>query len=122
MNSYFIARSYSRLLRGDQAAHIHLFAAESFAFLLRKTKDLSELVDEILINVLENPQLCPGIGRLFAETVKGVQKQFHSCTENVLTTLLSKLEPDCLFKSAVGTDAYGKMVSLTLIVLLFLVK
>ena len=107
----FIIRSYSPLLSGSQAAHIYHFAAESFAFLMRKTKDLSGLVDEIFLTLRENPRLCPGIGRLFAETVRGVRNQFHSCAENVLTTLLDKLEPENPFKNEATTDAHGKMVS-----------
>ena len=90
-------RSYSPLLSGNQAGHIHRFAAESFAFLVRKSKNLPNLFDYIFLHVLKNAQIVPGVGGLLAETVRGIQNQFHSCTENVVTILLSKLAPDVEF-------------------------
>ena len=84
-------------MTGNRAGHIHRFAAESFAFLIRKSKELPELCDHIFLQVLKNPQILPGVGQLLAETVRGIQNQFHSCTENVITTLLSKLAPDFEF-------------------------
>ena len=90
-------RSYSPLLTGNRAGHIHRFAAESFAFLIRKSKDLSGIFDHIFIHVLKSPQTLQGVGQLLAETVRGIQNQFHSCTENVITILLSKLAPDSEF-------------------------
>ena len=98
-NKLLFFSSYSPLLSRHQAAHIHRFAAESFAFLVRKSKNLPELFDYIFIQLLKSPQLLPGVGSLLAETVRGVQNQFHSCAENVVTILLSKLAPDVLFDS-----------------------
>ena len=92
-----IFRSYSPLLNANQAGHIHRFAAESFAFLVRKSKNLPDLFNYILLHVLKTPHVIPGVGMLFAETVRGVQNQFHSCTENVVTVLLGKLAPDAQF-------------------------
>lgn len=80
-----------------QAGHIYRFAAESFAFLVRKSKNLPDLLDDIFLHVLKNPQILPGVGSLFAETMRGIQNQFHSCTENVFTVLLSKLASDADF-------------------------
>jgi hypothetical protein len=58
---------------------------------------LPDLFDYIFSHVLKTPQTLPGVGKLFAETVRGIQKQFHSCTENVVTILLSKFAPDVEF-------------------------
>ena len=85
------------MLSGNQAGHIHRFAAESFAFLVRKSKSLPDLFDYIFLHILKDTQILPGVGRLLAETVRGIQNQFHSCTEDVVTILLGKLAPDVEF-------------------------
>ncbi len=58
---------------------------------------MPDLFDYIFMHVLKNTQILPGVGRLLAETVRGIQNQFHSCTENVVTILLTKLAPDVEF-------------------------
>ena len=101
---------YSPLLNQNQAGYLHQFAAESFSFLLRKTKDLSSLLDHIFEAVIDVPELCKGVGCLLSESVRGVQHQFHSCTERVLRILLDKLKPDECYKS--GVNGQDKVVSL----------
>ncbi|KAI8489052.1 U3 snoRNP protein [Branchiostoma belcheri] len=68
------------LLGKDHKPHIRNFAAESFAFLMRKVRDPSDFFDFIFRDLAENPDRSSGVGRLLFEMLKGVQKQFHSCT------------------------------------------
>ncbi|XP_071791922.1 small subunit processome component 20 homolog isoform X2 [Asterias amurensis] len=90
---HIVFRFYSPLLSEHQKEHIRNFAAESFAFLMRKVKDHGDLFDMMLQSLEENPDQTTGLGRLLFEMIKSVKKQFHSCTEKVLPILLSKLGP-----------------------------
>ena len=81
---------YSPLLMGEQKYYIQQFAAESFSFLMRKSKDCSKLFDIIFSTLESQPDLCQGLGFLCFEMMKGVKKQFHSATDSVLPVLFSK--------------------------------
>ena len=66
------------------------------------------------ISILFSPyylQLTEGIGQLLFEMVKGVSKQFHSCTDVVLPLLLVKLGSPRL-SSELVFQALSKMVGL----------
>ncbi|XP_064627386.1 small subunit processome component 20 homolog [Lineus longissimus] len=82
---------YAPLLRAEVRWYIRNFAAESFAFLMRKTRDWDVFFNFMLKRLESDPEEVPGVGRLFFEMMKGVKKQLHSCTEEVLTLLTSKL-------------------------------
>ncbi|XP_071941723.1 small subunit processome component 20 homolog [Antedon mediterranea] len=84
---------YQPLLEKDQKAHIRNFAAESFSFLMRKIRDPGDLFNFMFSKLNENNGLCAGLGQLLFEMIKGVVKQFHSCTEKVLPLMLHKLGP-----------------------------
>ena len=84
---------YCPLLSENQKLHIQQFAAESFAFLLRKAKNHDSVFDAVLLALESMPDLWQGIGFLLAEMCKGVKKQFHSCTEKLLPHVLRKLGP-----------------------------
>lgn len=77
-----------RLLNDFQADFIRLFAAQSFAFLVRKVTDTKKFIEFVFELVSKNTQLAKGIGFLFFEVIKGVKKQFHSCTKSFLGDLL----------------------------------
>jgi U3 small nucleolar RNA-associated protein 20 len=71
------------LLLGNKKAHVRRFAAESFAFLIRKCSKQEEVVDTILQSCHDHENLLEGVGVLLFETMKGVNKQFHSSTKMV---------------------------------------
>lgn len=82
---------YSPLLNENRKEYIRNFAAESFAFLMRKVIDKNELVDFLLKRLKQHPDESMGIGRLLFEMFRGVKHQFNACTEQVFKILLSKL-------------------------------
>ncbi|XP_078582715.1 small subunit processome component 20 homolog isoform X3 [Branchiostoma floridae x Branchiostoma japonicum] len=96
---------YCPLLGKDHKPHIKNFAAESFAFLMRKVRDPSDFFDFIFRDLEENPDRSSGVGRLLFEMLKGVQKQFHSCTGKVFPIMLSKLGPADVSQEDAGKAA-----------------
>lgn len=90
---------YSVLLTSHRKEHIQRFAAESFAFLLRKVKAQDDFFTLLFRELSKNPDQVTGVGRLFFEMMKSVRKQLHSCAPSVLSLLLSKL------RAAYGDDA-----------------
>ncbi|XP_078664356.1 small subunit processome component 20 homolog isoform X2 [Branchiostoma floridae x Branchiostoma belcheri] len=72
---------------------------------MRKVRDPSDFFDFIFRDLAENPDRSSGVGRLLFEMLKGVQKQFHSCTAKVFPIMLCKLGP----ASATQEDA-GKVL------------
>uniref|UniRef100_A0A8C5PLM5 UTP20 small subunit processome component n=1 Tax=Leptobrachium leishanense TaxID=445787 RepID=A0A8C5PLM5_9ANUR len=83
---------YSPLL-AHQKAHIRNFAAESFAFLLRKVSDLNGLFNFIFVDLKEHPQKAEGLGQLLFEMCKGVRNMFHSSAPKAIRAILQKLGP-----------------------------
>ncbi|XP_061420704.1 small subunit processome component 20 homolog [Lethenteron reissneri] len=83
---------YSTLL-AHKKEHIKNFAAESFAFLMRKVPDHSALFDWMFTDLEQNPDKCDGLGRLLFQMCRGVRMQFHSCAGRVLPIMLEKLGP-----------------------------
>ncbi|KAK3098421.1 hypothetical protein FSP39_019304 [Pinctada imbricata] len=86
-----VYKYFSKLLEQQYQIYIRNFAAESFAFLMRKVKNHGELFDFLFSTLRDAPETAEGMGRLMFEMMKGVSKQFHSCTEKVFPILLSKL-------------------------------
>lgn len=82
---------YSELLLRSPKHHVRQFAVESFGFLLRKVRRHDSLFSMVFRSLAEEPELTEGVGQLLFEVCKGVPKQFHSCTEKVLPSLLAKL-------------------------------
>ncbi|XP_040263163.1 small subunit processome component 20 homolog [Bufo bufo] len=83
---------YSTLL-AHQKEHIRNFAAESFAFLMRKVSDLNGLFNCMFLDLKEHPQKADGLGRLLFETCKGVRNMFHSCATKAIQLILQKIGP-----------------------------
>ena len=81
----------SCLLSKDFPAHINTFAAESFSYLLRRSRQPGDMLMFVLNSASVDGKLNHGIGRLLFETVKGVQKSFHSSIDTVLPILLNAL-------------------------------
>ncbi|XP_068133070.1 small subunit processome component 20 homolog [Hyperolius riggenbachi] len=83
---------YSTLL-AHQKAHIRSFAAESFAFLMRKVPDINELFNFMFLDLNEHSRKVEGLGQLLFEMCRGVRNMFHSCATKVIRVLLQKLGP-----------------------------
>ncbi len=63
--------------------YIKNFAAESFAFLMRKIQDKDELFAFLFARLQDHPTESYSIAKLVFEMFKGVKRQFNSCTEHV---------------------------------------
>ena len=78
--------------------HLQGFAAESWAFLLRKLKgkhlrgQVRSILSALTPNALGTPTI-EGVGMVLFELVKSVQHQLHSNTEHVARAMLSSLRP-----------------------------
>ncbi|XP_063786087.1 small subunit processome component 20 homolog [Pseudophryne corroboree] len=83
---------YSKLL-AHQKEHIRNFAAESFAFLMRKVSDLDGLLNLMFLDLQEHPQKVDGLGQLLFEMCKGVRNMFHSCATKAIRLILRKMGP-----------------------------
>ncbi|MBN3321955.1 UTP20 protein, partial [Atractosteus spatula] len=87
-----IYRLYSTLL-AHKKEHIRNFAAESFAFLMRKVSDLDGLFNFMFLDLEEHPEKAEGVGQLLFEMCKGVRNMFHSCAKKAFAVALRKLGP-----------------------------
>ncbi|KAM4748821.1 small subunit processome component 20 homolog [Rhinophrynus dorsalis] len=83
---------YSTLL-AHHKQHIRNFAAESFAFLMRKVSDLSVLFNFMFLDLNEHPEKVQGLGQLLFEMCKGVRNMFHSSGPKAIGVILQKLGP-----------------------------
>ncbi|KAG9345665.1 hypothetical protein JZ751_008809 [Albula glossodonta] len=81
---------YSTLL-AHKKDHIRSFAAESFAFLMRKVPDLDGLLNCMFQDLADHPEKVEGVGQLLFQMCKGVRNMFHSCTRTALPMALRKL-------------------------------
>lgn len=77
---------FSSLLSSSNKQHIKEFAAEAFAFLIRKSKDKESTIKFLLGKITED--LAEGIGYLFFHSIKGVKKQLNLNGEESLQTIL----------------------------------
>ncbi|XP_075456776.1 small subunit processome component 20 homolog [Ascaphus truei] len=83
---------YSTLL-AHHKPHIRNFAAESFAFLMRKVQDLNGLFNFMFMDLEDHPQKVEGLGQLLFEMCKGVRNMFHSSALKAIGLILQKLGP-----------------------------
>nr|XP_054775145.1 small subunit processome component 20 homolog [Lytechinus pictus] len=88
-----VYKMYSPLLGEERKEYIRRFAAESFAFMMRKVKDHGGLFDFMLGNLQDSPQRAKGLGHLLFDMLKGVRHQTHSSAVRILPVLLSRLGP-----------------------------
>ncbi|XP_069485978.1 small subunit processome component 20 homolog [Ambystoma mexicanum] len=87
-----IYRLYSTLL-AHKKAHIRNFAAESFAFLMRKVPEQNALFNLIFMDLEKHPEKAEGVGQLLFEMCKGVRSMFHSSASKAINAILQKLGP-----------------------------
>uniref|UniRef100_A0A8C4RTT2 UTP20 small subunit processome component n=1 Tax=Erpetoichthys calabaricus TaxID=27687 RepID=A0A8C4RTT2_ERPCA len=83
---------YSKLL-AHKKEHIRNFAAESFAFLMRKVSDFHALFNLMFLDLDTHKEKAEGVGQLLFEMCKGVRHMFHSCTCKAFKIALQKLGP-----------------------------
>ena len=77
------------LLSETRPVYVNNFAAESFAFVVRKVKDKQAFVKLVLGAVEKRQDGVVGCGKLLFHVLAGVPGQFHSCSENLLTVYLN---------------------------------
>lgn len=80
------------LLADNQPVYINRFAAESFAFVVRKVKDKDSFLKLVLHILKDNSNGIAGSGKLLFEIVSGVPGQFHSCAEQMLSLYFNALQ------------------------------
>jgi len=101
--------TYSRLISHPRQ-HVRHFAAESFAFLLRKleTPKLPEVLLALMAKATRPPaqhSLREGLSFLLFETVKGLKLRLHSRAQEVFNVILALLTPiDSSTTQAVAAD------------------
>lgn len=87
------------LLSDTQPVYINRFAAESFAFVVRKIKDKESFL-KLVLHILENnANGVSGCGKLLFEVVSGITGQFHSCGEQMLLTYFNALQDQSVNQS-----------------------
>ena len=80
------------LLDDSKPHYIQKFAAESFAFVVRKLKDKESFL-KLVINSLENKEnRIQGCGKLLFEVISGIQGHFHSCINSMLPLYIDALQ------------------------------
>lgn len=82
------------LLADTQPVYINRFAAESFAFVVRKIKDKDSFLKLVLHILKDNASGVSGFGKLLFEVVSGVSGQFHSCAEQMLSLYFNALQDE----------------------------
>lgn len=82
------------LLADTQPVYINRFAAESFAFVVRKIKDKDSFLKLVLHILEDNTNGISGHGKLLFEVISGVPGQFHSCAEQMLLLYLNALQDE----------------------------
>ncbi|CAF3686081.1 unnamed protein product [Rotaria sordida] len=71
--------------------YIRSFAAESFAYLLRKIENYQSFIDYLFNTKERDENELDSLVLVFSETCKNVQSTFHSCTKSLLLCLLKKI-------------------------------
>ena len=84
------------LLEESKPEYVNNFAAESFAFVVRKVRDRDSFFRLVLRTLQDKKQGIPGCGRLMYEVISGTSGHLHSCAEPMLTLYLEALEDDTL--------------------------
>ncbi|XP_043565729.1 small subunit processome component 20 homolog isoform X2 [Chiloscyllium plagiosum] len=100
---------YSSLL-GHNKEHIRCFAAESFAFLMRKAPDHNALFNFMFADLEQHSEKAEGVGQLLFDVCKGVQNTLHSCAAKIFPAVLQKLGPVTELEAVLPWDKVGQAV------------
>ena len=84
-SKYFFSSSLT-----NNSEYIRSFAAESFAYLLRKIENYQPFIDYLFDKQDQDEDQLESLALVFSETCQNVQSTFHSCTKTLLTSLLKK--------------------------------
>lgn len=84
------------LLADTKPKYINNFAAESFAFVVRKVKDKEKFFKQIVVVLEKRQNGIVGCGKLLFYVLAGVPGQFNLCAEDILSVYLSALEDTSL--------------------------
>lgn len=93
-----VFRIFKCLFSSDQKQHIQIFAAESFAFLLRKSRNKSQVFDFLFQQLSDDETLAEGIGFLIFHTLKGIKQQFSSSAKEIFTLSLLSFTKESIQK------------------------
>ncbi|KAH1010705.1 small subunit processome component 20 homolog [Dendroctonus ponderosae] len=100
-NIHEVFTSLLPLLSDGKPEYINAFAAESFAFVARKVKDIPAFLELLVKTVCKKNNGVSGCGKLLFEVANGVDGQFHNCAEQFLPfcfeSLWSEKYQDTLF-------------------------
>ncbi|KYM75651.1 Small subunit processome component 20 like protein [Atta colombica] len=92
------------LLADTQPVYINRFAAESFAFVVRKIKDKDSFL-KLVLHILEDRNKnvkengVSGCAKLLFEVISGTPGQFHSCGEEMLLLYFNALQDETIDKT-----------------------
>ncbi|KAG5310535.1 UTP20 protein, partial [Acromyrmex insinuator] len=92
------------LLADTQPVYINRFAAESFAFVVRKIKDKDSFL-KLVLHILEDRNKnakengVSGCAKLLFEVISGTPGQFHSCGEQMLLFYFNALQDETIDKT-----------------------
>ncbi|XP_048404834.1 small subunit processome component 20 homolog [Stegostoma tigrinum] len=100
---------YSSLL-GHNKEHIRCFAAESFAFLMRKVPDHDALFNFMFADLEQHSEKAEGVGQLLFDVCKGVRNTLHSCAAKIFPAVLQKLGPFTELEVVLPWDTVGEAV------------
>lgn len=70
--------------------YIRSFAAESFAYLLRKIENYQPFVDYLFDRRERDEDEIESLALVFSEACRNVQSSFHSCTKSLIQSLMRK--------------------------------
>ncbi|KAK7865447.1 hypothetical protein R5R35_002325 [Gryllus longicercus] len=86
------------LFSDSKPEYIRNFAAESFAYVVRKVRNKKDFVKLLLCTLESRPDGIEGCGRLMFEVVRGIRGRFHSFVQEFLPQVM-----DMLFDSSVNS-------------------
>ncbi|KYN12679.1 Small subunit processome component 20 like protein [Trachymyrmex cornetzi] len=92
------------LLADTQPVYINRFAAESFAFVVRKIKDKDSFL-KLILHILEDRNKnakengVSGCAKLLFEVISGTPGQLHSCGEQMLLLYFNALQDETIDKT-----------------------
>lgn len=95
-NIGFVFNLLVPLLADTKPKYINNFAAESFAFVVRKIKNKEEFFKQVIETIEEKKIGVEGCGKLLFYVLAGVRGQFHSCAEDILGVYFTALEDSSL--------------------------
>ena len=76
------------MFTNEQKHHVHVFASESFAFLIRKTKHKQDVFNFLFKQLEDDTRIGEGLGQLLFHSIKGVKEKFTYNATEILKCIL----------------------------------